>query len=225
LIRHTIADARGKTTKDELAIQTSLFWVVNSGAGRSGFSSTFLKFVAGRMKEDMEVSLWNELDKLLGGGGKGLMFEALEHMKLTQTDEKYTAKTLKERGRKSITMAFNLPKVLIRSVADIATVVEKHYAIPIFGNFMLVDSIVKPNIMLQFTVSLKHGSVADRDKWESIRANLGGSRKDDKLIFIIPACNIGKFSYTGVPDNLDCYYMTLEDVANETVLAGVKRGR
>lgn len=32
LIRNTIADARGKTTKDELAIQTSLFWVVNSGA-------------------------------------------------------------------------------------------------------------------------------------------------------------------------------------------------
>lgn len=85
LIRSTIADARGKTTKDELAIQTSLFWVINSSTG-SGFSSMFLKLVAGRMKEDMGVSLWNELDNLLGGGGKGLMFEALGHMKLTQTN-------------------------------------------------------------------------------------------------------------------------------------------
>jgi hypothetical protein len=225
LIRNTIADARGKTTKDDLAIQTSLFWVVNSGAGRSGFSSTFLKLVAGRMKEVMEVSLWNELDNLLGRGGKGLMFEALGHMKLTQTKKKYTAKTLKKGGRKLITVAFNLPKVLIRSVADIATLVEGHYALPIFGNFMLVDSIVKPNIMLQFTVSLEHGNAADPEKWANIRANLGGSRKDDKLIFVIPASNFGKFSYVGVPTDLDCYYMTWEDAANETVLTGVKRGR
>ena len=58
LIRNTIADAREKTTKDELAIQTSLFWVVNSGAGTSEFSSTFLKLVAGQMKDNMEVNLW-----------------------------------------------------------------------------------------------------------------------------------------------------------------------
>lgn len=177
------------------------------------------------MKDDMEVSLWNELDNLLGGGGKGLMFEALGHMKLTQTNKEYTAKTLKMRGRKLITMAFNLPKMLIQSVADIATLVDGRYALPIFGNFMLVDAIVKPNIMLQFTVSLEHGNAADLEKWANIRVNLGGSRKDDKLIFVIPASNFGKFSFVGVPTDLDCYYMTWEDAANETVLAGVKRGR
>jgi hypothetical protein len=226
LIRNTIADARGKTTKDELAIQTSLFWVVNSGAGRSGgFSSTFLKLVAGQMKNNMEVSLWNELDKLLGGGGKGLMFEALGHMKLTQTNKEYTAKILKKGGRKCITLTFNLPKVLIRSVADIATLDYGCYGLPIFGNFMLVDAIIKPNIMLQFTVSCTHGNAADTHKWTNLRANLGGLRKDDKLIFIIPPENFGKFSYVGVPANLDCYCMTWEDVANETVVTGVKRGR
>jgi hypothetical protein len=225
LIRNTIADARGKTTKDELAIQTSLFWVVNSGTGRSGFSSTFLKLVAGQMKDNMEVSLWNELDKLLGGGGKGLMFEALGHMKLTQTNKEYTAKILKKRGRKRITLTFHLPKVLIRSVADIATLNDGYYGLPIFGNFMLVDAIIKPHIMLQFTVSRKHGNATDIHKWANLRANLGGLRKDDKLIFIIPPENFGKFSYVGVPANLDCYCMTWEDVANKTVVTGVKRGR
>lgn len=90
---------------------------------------------------------------------------------------------------------------------------------------MLVDSIVKPNIMLQFAVGLKHGNVDDIDKWENIRAKLGGLKKDHKLIFVIPASNFGKFSYVGVPNDLECYYMTWEDAANETVLTGVKRGR
>jgi hypothetical protein len=90
---------------------------------------------------------------------------------------------------------------------------------------MLVDAIIKPNIMLQFTVSCTHGNAADTHKWTNLRANLGGLRKDDKLIFIIPPENFGKFSYVGVPANLDCYCMTWEDVANATVVTGVKRGR
>ena len=97
-----------------------------------------------------------------------------------------TAKILKKWGRKCITLTFHLPKVLIRSVADIATLNDGYYGLPIFGNFMLADAIIKPNIMLQFTVSCKHGNATDTPKWENLRNKLGGSRKDDKLIFVIP---------------------------------------
>jgi hypothetical protein len=223
LIRDTIRDAKGKTTRDELAIQTSLFWVVNSSTGNSGFSSTFLKFVAGRMKEKMEVNLWNELSKLVGGSGQGLWFEAVGHMKLTQTEKEFTAKILRKGGRKQLTMAFNIPKVLVRSVDDVATLADHRYGLPIFGNFMLVDTIVKPNIMLQFTVGESHGHVDDIGKWATIRANLGGLRKNDKLIFVIPATNFAKFAHVGVPPDVECYYMTWEEVANDTVTAGIKR--
>ena len=218
LIRRTIAGARGKTTKDELAIQTSLFWVIHSETEMSGFSSTFLKLLAGKMKDNMEVSLWIELDKLVGGGGIGLMFEALGHMKLTGSNNTFTANPLSKGSTKTFAMKFNLPKVLIRSIADIETLDGGVYGLPIFGNFMLVDAVIKPNIMLQFTVSLKHGKADDLNKWAAIRANLGGSRVEDKLVFIIPAGNFGKFSYVGVPDDLPCYYMTWEEVANDTVL-------
>ena len=78
--------------------------------------------------------------------------------------------------------------------------------------------------MLQFTVSRKHGNATDIKKWADLRSNLGRLRKDDKLIFIIPPENFGKFSYVGVPTDLDCYCMTWEDVANVTVVTGVKRG-
>lgn len=223
LIREIIADAKGKTTKEELAIQTSLFWVVNTSMGQSGFSSTFLKFVAGRLSEKMEASLWDALTRLVGGSGKGLLFEALGHMKLTRTEKEYTAKILKKGGRKTLKMSFRLPKVLIRCVNDIATLADNCYGIPIFGNFMLVDAIIKPNIMLQFTVAESHGHVEDAVKWKIIRESLGGLRKNDKLIFVIPASNFAKFTFFGVPADLECYFMTWEEVANDRVTAGIKR--
>ena len=79
---------------------------------------------------------------------------------------------------------------------------------------MLVDAILKPNIMLQFTVGASHGKKTDLEKWAAIRSRLGGSRKHDKLVFVIPAKNFGKFTCVGVPEDLDCYYMTWEDVAS-----------
>jgi len=223
LIRRTITSAKGKSTKEELAIQTSLFWVVNSSTGNSGFSSTFLKLVAGRMKEKMEASLWNQLSALVGGSGEGLWFEAVGHVKLTQTDKVFTARPLKKGRKKTLEMKFNLPKVLIRSVNDIATLPTHRYGLPVFGNFMLVDAIVKPNIMLQFTVGESHGHANDIGKWGDIRQHLGGLRKNDKLIFVIPASNFGKFTCQGVPEDVECFFMTWEEVANETVTAGIKR--
>ena len=62
-------------------------------------------------------------------------------------------------------MNFRLPKVLIRCVNDIETLADNCYGISIFGNFMLVDAIIKPNIMLQFTVAESHGHVEDVGKW------------------------------------------------------------
>lgn len=224
LIRETMADARGKTSKEELAIQTSLFWVINSNQG-PGFSSTFLKLVAGVLSEKMEASLWEALTRLVGGSGKGLFFEAVGHMKLTQTDKEYTSRILKKGGRKTFTRKFNFPKVLIRCVDDILGLSDNCYGIPLFGNFMLVDAIIKPNIMLQFTVAVTHGCLEDVDKWASIRSSLGGIRKNDKLIFVIPASNLGCFTYRGVPSDLECYVMTWEEAVNEKVTAGIKRKR
>ena len=77
---------------------------------------------------------------------------------------------------------------------------------------MLVDAILKPNIMLQFTVGATHGKADDIEKWGIMRSRLGGSRKDDKLVFVIPARNFATFTYIGVPDDLECYLMTWEDM-------------
>ena len=40
---------------------------------------------------------------------------------------------------------------------------------------------------------------------------------------MIPASNFAKFSYVGVPNDMECYCMTWEEVANDAVTAGIKR--
>ena len=121
---------------------------------------------------------------------------------------------------------------IIRSVDDLVGVQAKRYLLPLFGNFGLIDLAVKDvevisaatnTPIIQFTVSKVHGHEDDRDKWNILRNNLGGDRKNDKLIFIVPARNIGKSSYKGVPDDLECYIMTYEDVSNLNVTNEKKR--
>eukprot|EP01035_Chromulina_nebulosa_P030054 gene30054-39913_t len=225
IIRNTIKDAQGKTSKEELAITTSLFWIVHGTGGTGHYSSTFLKLLAGQMRDVVEASLWNELTKLIGGSGEGLWFEAVGHMKLTQTNKTFSAKSLKKGGRKRLELNFHVPKFFIRTIDDIGTLPNNTYGLPIFGNFMLVDAILMPNIMLQFTVGETHGKADDIEKWGTIRSRLGGAMKDHRLVFVVPARNLATFSCIGVPDNLECYCMTWDDVANEAVLGGIKRKR
>mmetsp|Transcript_20235 Transcript_20235/g.29013 ORF Transcript_20235/g.29013 Transcript_20235/m.29013 type:complete len:148 (+) Transcript_20235:883-1326(+) len=146
-------------------------------------------------------------------------------MKLTQTNKTFSARLLKKRRRKRLDLNFHVPKVLIRTIDDIDSLPNNTYGLPIFRNFMLVDAILKPNIMLKFTVEEIHGKDDDIEKWGAIRSRLGGEMKDHKLVFVIPARNLASFTYIGVPDNLECYCMTWEDVANTTVVGGIKRKR
>lgn len=235
-VRSCIQGSKGLTSRDELAIETSMFWVIHSNdKDKVGFSSVFLKLLAGNMRNKVDARLWEALRELMGATGEGLMFESIGHLKLTQSTEAFQAKKLLKGGRKLLTMKFNVPTTLIRSVDDLVGVQAKRYLLPLFGNFGLIDSAVKDvevinaatnthiNALIQFTVSKVHGHEDDRDKWNILRNNLGGARKNDKLIFIVPARNIGKFSYKGVPDDLECYIMTYEDLSSLNVTNGNKR--
>ena len=244
IIRDTIINNNDAKEGKTSSITTSLFWIFHGTGGQSYYSSTFLKLLAGQMRDVVEASLWNELTKLIVGdrssGEEGLWFEAIGHMKLTQTNKTFSAhKILSKKGgrrgrggrQKRLDLNFHVPKILIRTVDDIDTLPNNTYGLPMFGNVMLVDAILKPNIMIQFTVRETYdGKVTDDiiDKWGAIRSRLGGVMKDHKLIFVIPARNVATFACIGVPDNLECYCMTLEDVANTAAVVvggGIKRKR
>ena len=148
------------------------------------------------------------------------------HNKLTSTNKNFIAYPLNGSiGRSSIQINFSqMPTVLIRTIADISSLQNSKYGLPIFGDFPLVDEVIQPNILLQFTVSDLHGKTSDHDKYATLRSGLRG--KKHKLIFVIPAAKIGNnkmINVVGVPTDLELYWMCYEDVATEVVLTGNKR--
>ena len=150
-------------------------------------------------------------------------FESVGHVKLTQTNKTFSAKIPKKGGRKRLDLNFHVPIVHIRTIDDIDSLPNNTYGLPNYGNLMLADTILTPNIMVQFTVENIHGNADDTERWGAIHARLGGAMKDHKLVFVIPAKNFATFACIGVPDDLECYYMTWEDLDSTSVVGGIKR--
>jgi hypothetical protein len=111
--------------------------------------------------------------------------------------------------------------MLIRNVDDIEHLPVGHYGLPIFGNFPLIDAVIQPDTLIQFTVSLNHKGAVDR--LDEIRTKLSAPQNKHRIIFVIPASNIDFFKYQ---TNLSTIkqYMTFDDpVASSNVLEPSKR--
>jgi len=104
---------------------------------------------------------------------------------------------------------FHRSIMLIRSIEDIEGLSSNHYGLPIFGNFPLVDAIIQPNILIQFTIS-PTGHKGAVDKLEDIRSQLKGNSKDHMMVFVIPHGNKDTFKYQRDLESIH-QYVTLDD--------------
>jgi hypothetical protein len=80
-----------------------------------GYTSRFMQFLAGCLKDDAEATLWNALKDIFGACGKGVAFESLGHKTLVATEQEYVATNLKPKVRtnKTFTKSFyQMPRVL-----------------------------------------------------------------------------------------------------------------
>ena len=209
------SDVGGKLSPDTIQI-SSLFWNPhihgNGNSYKEGFTTRFMEFLAGCLKEH-EASIWNCLKGMFGGTGEGVAFESVGHKKLISSQ--FTAFKLPGpwKGPRSVRVNFvDYPRVLVRSIEDIASLEMNKYGLPLYGNFPRVDAIVQPNYMIQFTVGATHGRAGDEATHNAIREQLIEKNKlKHVLIFIIkPEFMDAKnmFKVVGVPADLCCYYMT-----------------
>jgi len=196
---------------------SGLFWnphihIEGENSYISGYTSPFMKFLAGCLKDEAEASLWNSLKELFGGSGEGVAFESVGHRVLVSTKQNYTAfnmNPLARKNKKYYTINFfQYPRVLFRSVEDISLLPVLNYGLPLSCNFALVDAIIQPDIMLQFTIAKTHGKSDDTEKYKPIRDQLQGAWDSHKLIFILKPENMDSFRPVGIPADLTCYKMT-----------------
>jgi len=176
-----------------------------------GFTSRFMRFLAGCIKDDAETTMWNALKGIFGACGEGVAFESLGHKTLVATEQEYVATNLKLHVRRNKTFAksfYQMPRILIRSVRDIDSLLDGQYGLPLFCNFALVDAVIQPDLLLQFTIGKTHGKATDTGKYEELRSKLRGARDTHRLIFVLRPENLEEFMPVGVPEDLACFKMT-----------------
>jgi len=164
------------------------------------WASKFMCYLAGVILNNQEINLWKTLEYMLGNQVVGVVFESISHKLLTISTNQKLLQIFKKDSRNQnvkydLTKNFNLPISFIRSVDDIKSLKNEHYGLPIFDNFPLVDAVIQPNILVQYTVSpVLHKGAAE--KLTAIRNNLS-ERNPSKhmMIFVIPISNIKSFQY------------------------------
>ena len=211
------ASSGGSLATPDIVAISSLFrdphiQIPGTNTYTTGYTSRFLQFLAGCMEDEADATLWNSLKGIFGASGQGNAFESIGHKTLVRTEQPFIATNLKgKKVRNHRTFEgsfFQMPRKLFRDVKDIKGLKDGQYGIPLACNFALVDAVVQPNTLLQFTTAETHGKPSDEEKYKTLRKQLHGKKDTHKLIFIVKKERMDKFKPSGIPADLQCFKMT-----------------
>jgi hypothetical protein len=195
------------------------------------WASKFMELLAGAIFEDRSNDIGVELSRLIRSSGKGYLFESLGHRKLLKSQIPFTLKPLLNPlpDDKPVfpSAQFNLSVILFNTIAEISCLPDGTYGLPMTDNFPLLDAIVQPNMLIQFTISptWHDGSV------KNLPDICAGLHEKDltkvKMVFVIPKNSVATFrgQQNLVVDGIPLpQYICLDDpsVINETTFMTVK---
>lgn len=158
----------------------SLMW--HSNDGRTSFwASKCMQFIGGIIHEKKITNLETLVGAMFGPSGRGCYFEFKGHQTIMSQNTIY-----KVYGFCDASFDLTLNKPVLKkfhSIDDIARLEDGEYGLPFASNFPLIDAVIQPNILLQFTIAKRHEGAVE--KLESIRCNLRAERKDHMMIFVV----------------------------------------
>jgi hypothetical protein len=186
------------------------------------WASPFMHHLAAAITDMRDISIYNELKEQIGKSGLGVCFESLGHRKLWNSEKQHLLKPLLHpipdlKPKFLRNTNFTLPVTILRKISDIKSLKNKRYGFPVFSNFPLVDAIIQPNTLIQFTTSPNtHKGASERI--EEIRGELKGRRQLHRMVFIVPHTSKNTFRYQkGLGDILQ--FMCFDDpVVSEDIL-------
>ena len=142
----------------------------------------------------------------------GIAFESIGHNKLTRSKLEYPLIALnkpRQRINKTIdsSMKFNYPVRLIRTIEDIGELKTSEYGLPVIGNFALVDAVIQPNTLINFTISDKHKGAVDKlnDILEQLQ-----DPENARIVIVTTHANLDRFHYMNELSTIRQYVTTYE---------------
>jgi hypothetical protein len=162
------------------------------------WASKFMALLAAAIVDKRTTAVLDELRKIIGSSGAGFLFEATGHRKLLLSTAMYSLKPLfasmPENEPEFGSVLFNLRVFRFKTVSEIANLPNGTYGLPMTANFAVVDAIVQPDTLIQFTTSPKkhEGSLL---QLPAIRSHLRAGAEEHRMIFVIPQENIETFRF------------------------------
>ncbi len=195
--RQVSAKLTGKAPDVKLATVNSMMRHMLS-RGSKTWASKFMEWLAAAIVDDRTADIVDELERVIGKAGLGILFETVGHRKLLRSTVPFLLKPLSASlspTKPAFESAqFNLSVVRFKTVDDIAKLPNGTYGVPLTNNFPVADAIIQPDTIVQFTISpeMHKGSL---EQLAEIRKRLWASPKDHRIIFVIPPENINTFRY------------------------------
>ena len=170
------------------------------------WASPFMKFLGAAIVQDRTTDIVSELNRIIGKSGEGNLFEYLGHLNLLKSRTPYLLKPLlssplPKSMPKFPKVFFNLPVARFNTVEEVANIPDGCYGLPMIENFPLVDAVLQPNVLIQFTISpsghkTKSTPEEKAKKLKEIRAGLNETDESKHMmVFVIPKKNIKTYKF------------------------------
>ena len=144
-----------KAPNDMRATVSSMMWHM-LGDGSKMWASKFMEWLAAAIIDDHTSDIVDELERVIGKSGVGNLFEAMGHRKFVKSTVPFLLKpllaSLPQDKPVFESAEFKLPVVRFNTVDEICNLPNGTYGLPM-GSFPVIDSIVQPRTLIQFTVS------------------------------------------------------------------------
>ena len=214
-------------TSDQTKINMSSMFredVVEGDCLISVFTSTFMCFLAGRIRDKFTYDTLGYLTLLFGRSGVGNCHEYDSHnffCALISTTHPCWCSTTKQWVNVQLG-AGPRQKVIFRNINSIADALQnsesdaRRYLLPSIPNLALIDSIIPNNIVFQMTVSDKHRGATRR--MAKIHEELG-KPKTVSMVFVVPEDVVAKFTF---PADMPLYVKMYVTVAKDMNLSDAK---
>ena len=200
------------STAHDLAHSISLYRHSVRG-GIHVWSSKTMELIATVLAESGNISVLESLRQIFGSSGLGNAFEYHGHKRIIEASVLRVYKIDSKSNRLSSScedVSINIANIRrLWNITSIGELERNEYGLPINSTFPLVDAIIQPNILIQFTTSTSHlGAV---NKLGDIRSLL--IEKDNAMmIFVVPSNILKEFKFQPKLD-IPQYVMSVENTA------------
>jgi hypothetical protein len=184
------------------------------------WATKFMEILSGMILEDKVLAIHTALEELIGRSGMGVAFESVGHKKVSTCSEHYLLQPLhkphqpRTKWPREISMRFDYPIRLIRTVADLSQLPDGYYGLPIHGYFPLADFVVKTGevtVIGNFTIAETHKGAPEQ--LDEILQHIQPPVDHRVLIvWVVPRKNLDDFKWVKGLESIDQYVMTYEPV-------------